>query len=208
MHITDKKDLSGLPESIVEAAKLTAESKSKKGWVFTLDYPSYVPFMTYSDNRELRKHLAIANGKKGYQNNANNNEGIVFKISKLRHQRANLLGYKSHANFVLEERMAKNPEQVNSFLDNLLEKAKPAAERQLEQIKNLALELHDIKDFQKWDTAYYSEKLKQQKFQLNDELLKPYFMLENVLEGAFKIAHILFDLNFKKQLMLMFITKK
>ena len=199
LHITDKKDLSGLPESIIEAAKILAESKSKEGWVFTLDYPSYVPFMTYSDNRALRKHLAIANGKKGYQNNSYNNEDIVFRISKLRHLRANLLGYKSHADFVLEERMAKNPEQVNSFLNNLLEKAKPAAERQLEQIKNLASELHDIKDFQKWDTAYYSEKLKQQKFQLNDELLKPYFMLENVLEGAFKIAHILYDLNFKKR---------
>lgn len=198
LHITEEQDLSGLPESVIEAAKLTADAKSKKGWVFTLDYPSYIPFMTYSNNRDLRKHLALANGKKGFQDNKHNNEAIVYRITNLRHQRANLLGYKSHADFILEERMAKTPEQVSSFLNELLIKAKPAAINQLEEIKKLALELDNIEDFQKWDTAYYSEKLKQKKFQIDDELLKPYFRLENVLEGAFKVADLLFDLKFKK----------
>ena len=124
LHITDEKDLSGLPEGVIEAAAQTAEEKGKKGWVFTLDYPSYVPFMTYADNRELRKKLAIAFGAKGFHNDALDNQQNVLQIATLRHKRANLLGYKSHAHFVLEERMAETPEKVKSFLNELLEKAK------------------------------------------------------------------------------------
>ncbi|MDB2420338.1 M3 family metallopeptidase, partial [Flavobacteriaceae bacterium] len=127
LHITDEKDLKGLPDGAKEAANLLAKNQNKEGWLITLDYPSYIPFVTYAENRTLRKKLAIAFGKKGFQNNENNNEEIVLNIVKLRHQRANLLGYKTHAHFVLEERMAETPEKVLSFSEDLLRKAKPAA---------------------------------------------------------------------------------
>ena len=136
LHLTDEKDLSGLPEGIKEAAQMTAKERGKEGWVFTLDYPSYIPFMTYADNRELRKTLSIAAGKKGFQQNENNTEQIILDIVKLRNERANLLGYKTHAHFVLEERMAETPEKVLSFLDDLKEKAKPAAEREFAHLQN------------------------------------------------------------------------
>ena len=115
LHLIKEKDLSGLPESAKEAAHQLAKEKGKKGWVFTLDYPSYIPFLTYANNRELRKKMAIAAGKKAYQNNTFNNEKVVLNIVKLRHKRANLLGYKTHAHFVLEERMAETPEKVIKF---------------------------------------------------------------------------------------------
>ncbi|MBU3821200.1 M3 family metallopeptidase [Flavobacteriaceae bacterium XHP0103] len=198
MLITDEADLSGLPEGTIEAAKQLAESKDKEGWVFTLDYPSYIPFVTYADNRELRKKLTIAAGKKGFQNDNLDNQNIVLEIVRLRHQRANLLGYKTHAQFVLEERMAKTPEKVKSFLNELLEKAKPAAEREFKHLESFANEIDGIKHLEKWDGAYYSEKLKQKLFNLDDEKLKPYFKLENVINGAFLVANKLFDLQFEE----------
>jgi len=196
LHITDEKDLSGLPEGTIEAAKEIAQSQEKEGWIFTLDYPSYVPFLTYADNRELRKKMAIAFGAKGFQKNEHDNEQIVLDIARLRFERAKLLGYASHAHFVLEERMAENPEKVNSFLNNLLEKAKPAALKEFEQLSQFAKDLDGIETLEKWDGAYYSEKLKQQLFNLDDEKLKPYFKLENVLEGAFTVSNRLFGLTF------------
>lgn len=196
LHITDEKDLSGLPEGTIEAAKEIAQSQKKEGWVFTLDYPSYVPFLTYADNRELRKKMAIAFGAKGFQKNEHDNEQIVLDIARLRFERAKLLGYASHAHFVLEERMAENPEKVTTFLNDLLAKAKPAAEKEFEQLTQFAKELDGIETLEKWDGAYYSEKLKQQLFNLDDEKLKPYFKLENVLEGAFTVSNRLFGLTF------------
>jgi len=196
LHITDEKDLSGLPEGTIEAAKELAQSREKEGWVFTLDYPSYVPFLTYADNRELRKKMAIAFGAKGFQKNEHDNEQIVLDIARLRFERAKLLGYASHAHFVLEERMAENPKKVNTFLNNLLEKAKPAAQKEFEQLTQFAKNLDGIKTLEKWDGAYYSEKLKQQLFNLDDEKLKPYFKLENVLEGAFTVSSRLYGLTF------------
>lgn len=200
LHITDKNDLSGLPEHAIEAAAQTAEELDKDGWVFTLQYPSYIPFMTYADNRELRKKLAIAFGAKGFQNNKHNNEKIVLEIVKLRHERAQLLGYDTHAHFVLEERMAQSPQKVESFLQELLEKAKPAAEKEFKELENFAKNLPPFGGIegglQKWDSAYYTEKLKQERFDLDDEKLKPYFKLENVIDGAFTIAERLFDLKF------------
>lgn len=196
LHITDEKDLSGLPEGTVEAARETAKSKQKDGWLFTLDYPSYVPFMMYADNRELRKKMALAFGAKGFNNNALDNRQIVLQIAKLRHKRANLLGYKSHADFVLEERMAGSPDKVKQFLQELLEKAKPAAQREFAELSEFAKKRDGIDALQKWDGSYYSEKLKQQLFNLDDEKLKPYFKLENVLEGAFTVATRLFGLTF------------
>ncbi len=198
LHITNEKDLKGLPEGTVEAAHSLAKSKDLEGWIFTLDFPSYIPFVTYADNRELRKEMAIAAGKKAFQNNEFDNQEITLKIAKLRFERANLLGYATHSHFVLEERMAQNPDKVKSFLNDLLAKAKPAAQREFAQLTAFAKELDGIDHLEKWDGAYYSEKLKQKLFNLDDEKLKPYFQLENVLNGAFTIAGKLFGLTFTK----------
>ena len=196
--ITDVSDLDGLPEGAIEAAKQTAVEKNRKGWLITLDYSSYVPFMTYAKNRALRKELALAFGKKGFQNDALDNQEIVLKITQLRFKRAQLLGYQTHAHFVLEERMAKTPTNVSDFLENLLEKALPAAKKEFQELQAFAKKTGGIDRLGKWDSAYYSEKLKQELFDFDDEQLKPYFKLENVIEGAFKVAHKLFDLNFIK----------
>jgi peptidyl-dipeptidase Dcp len=198
MLITDENNLSGLPEGVKEAAKQLAESKSLDGWLITLDYPSYIPFMTYADNRELRKKLAIAAGAKGFHNNVLDNQSNVLQIAKLRFQRAQLLGYKTHAHFVLEERMAKTPEKVEEFLNELLQKAKPAADREYSELQNFAKELDGIEQLEKWDSAYYSEKLKQKLFDLDDEKLKPYFKLENVIKGVFKVSEKLYGLHFEE----------
>lgn len=198
MLITDEGDLSGLPDGTKEAAKQLAESKNKQGWLFTLDYPSYMPFVTYADNRDLRKKMTLAAGSKGFKNDDLDNQKNVLKIVTLRHERANILGYKTHAHFVLEERMAETPEKVEQFLNDLLDKAKPAAKREFNHLENFAKELDKIERLEKWDSAYYSEKLKQKRFNLDDELLKPYFKLENVIEGAFTVANKLFDLSFEE----------
>ena len=197
MLLTDKSDLEGLPEGAKEAAKQMAESKDKNGWLITLDYPSYIPFMTYAKNRTLREKLSKAFGSKGFNNNELDNKDIVLKIARLRFQRAQLLGYKTHAHFVLEERMAETPENVNAFLNELLEKAKPTAKKEFENLQELAKEMDGIGQLQKWDSAYYSEKLKQKLFDLDDEQLKPYFKLENVIHGAFTVAEKLFGLRFE-----------
>lgn len=196
LHLTNEDDLKGLPEGTIEGARSLAKSHEKEGWIFTLDIPSYLPFVTYAENRELRKELSIAYGKKAFQNNEFDNQQNVLKIANLRHERANLLGYKTHADFVLEERMAQNPEKVKSFLNDLLVKAKPAAEREFQQLTNFAKKLDHIDHLEKWDSSYYSEKLKQELFNLDDEKLKPYFKLQNVQNGAFTIANKLFGLTF------------
>lgn len=198
LHITNEKDLNGLPDGAKEMAASLAKSKKLEGWVFTLDFPSYLPFVTYVENRELRKEMAIAAGKKSFQNNEFDNKENVKRIVELRHKRANLLGYKSHSDFVLEERMAQNPEKVLSFLNDLLEKAKPAAVKEFEQLTAFAKELDRIDQLEKWDGAYYSEKLKQKLFNFDDEILKPYFKLENVLNGAFTVAEKLYGITFKE----------
>ncbi|MEQ3665316.1 MULTISPECIES: M3 family metallopeptidase [unclassified Olleya] len=198
MLITNEADLSGLPEGAIEAAKQLAESKNKAGYLITLDYPSYIPFMTYADNRALRKKLALAFGAKGFNNDKLDNQQNVLDIARLRFERANLLGYDTHAHFVLEERMAQTPEKVNTFLEDLLVKAKPAALREFAELEDFAKELDNLDRLEKWDSAYYSEKLKQKLFNLDDEQLKPYFKLENVIDGAFQVANKLFGLQFKK----------
>lgn len=198
LEIEDRSDLEGLPENCIETAKILAKKEGKRGWLFTLDYPSYVPFMTYAKNRALRKKMALAFGKKGFQNDAFDNQLVLLKIVKLRHQRARLLGYKTHADYVLEERMAKSPETVLSFLEDFKSKAIPAARREFSELSKFAKELDGIETLQKWDSAYYSEKLKKRCFDIDDNLLKPYFELENVLEGAFKIAEKLFQIQFVK----------
>ena len=199
LHLTNEVDLDGLPEGEKEAAAQLAVSKGKKeGWMITLDYPSYIPFMKYAKNRELRKELSLAFGSKGFHNDKLDNQNNVLDIVKLRFERANLLGYKTHADFVLEERMAQTPEKVHSFLNELLEKAKPAAEREFQQLENFAKKIDGIDRLEKWDGSFYSEKLKQELFDLDDEKLKPYFKLENVIKGVFKVAENLFDLHFEE----------
>ncbi len=198
LHITDENDLAGLPEGTREAARSLAKSQEKEGWIFTLDHPSYIPFVTYADNRELRKKMAIAFGARAFQNNEFDNQEIVLKIAKLRFERAQVLGYATHAHFVLEERMAETPEKVKSFLSDLLAKAKPAAEKEFAQLTAFAKELDGIEQLEKWDGAYYSEKLKQQLFRLDDEILKPYFQLEKVLDGAFTVAQKLYGITFEE----------
>ena len=193
-----EQDLKGLPEGAKEAAKQAAAEKGKKGWMITLDYPSYMPFMKYAQNRALRKKLALAYGARAFQDDEQNNQQLVLDIVQLRYQRAQLLGYESHAHFVLEERMAKSPEKVQTFLNQLLIKAKPAAQKEFDELEAFAKQLDNIDQLQKWDGAYYAEKLKQQKFSLDDEQLKPYFKLENVIHGVFTVANKLFDLEFKE----------
>ncbi len=197
-HITSKEDLKGLPKGAIEAAAQLAKTKNKSGWLITLDYPSYIPFMKYASNRALRKELSLAFGSKGFHKDSLDNQKNVLRIAKLRYERANLLGYATHADFVLEERMAETPEKVQKFLQELLDKAKPAAEREFEELETFAKKEDSIKDLQKWDSAYYSEKLKQERFKLDDEKLKPFFKLENVINGVFTVAERLFDISFKE----------
>lgn len=196
--ITDASDLVGLPEGVVEAAVLTAKSKNKEGWMFTLAYPSFIPFMTYSENRNLRKTMYMANATKSCKNDALDNQKNVLRIVELRYQRANLLGYKNHAHFVLEEQMAKTPEKVKTFLNDLLLKAKPFAVKELKELTKFAQSLGFEGELQGWDTAFYREKLKQKLFDLDDEKLKPYFKLENVVNGVFQVAGKLYGLKFKE----------
>lgn len=196
--ITDENDLKGLPQYAIDQAKADAEQKNHEGWLITLQAPSYIPFMQYAENRELREKLFRANGVKAYQNNEFNNEENVKNIVKLRHERAKILGYKTHADYVLEERMAKTPTTVLDFLNDLLTKAKPFAEKEIKELTAFAKETDGIETLQRWDHAYYAEKLKQKKFSLSDEELKPYFQLENVIEGAFDVATKLYGITFKE----------
>lgn len=196
--IEKQADLAGLPEDVVEAAALTAKEKGKEGkWVFTLQYPSVIPFLTYAKNRELRKELFLANSTKGFHGDATDNQEIVKKIAKLRYEKAKLLGYESHAHFVLEERMASNPKTVQTFIDNIVNHATPAAQKETEELKDYAKKTDGITDYAKWDNMYYAEKLKNEKFQISDEMLRPYFKLEKVIDGVFQVANKLYGLSFK-----------
>jgi peptidyl-dipeptidase Dcp len=196
LQITDPDELAGLPDGAIEAARHTAEEKELTGWVFTLDYPSYQPFMTYARSRARREELAKAYGARAFRGNEYDNRQNVRRIARLRHERARLLGFKTHADYVLQERMASTPEKVVDFLNNLLKKAKPAAIKEFSELQDYARELDGIDQLQAWDGAYYTEKLKQERFDLDDEKLKPYFPLDQVIEGVFEVANRLFDLRF------------
>ncbi|MBZ9652897.1 M3 family metallopeptidase [Psychroflexus montanilacus] len=198
LHISDEAELDGIPDSVKESARVTAKEKGEEGYILTLDFPTYIPIMKFAKNRNLRKQMFLGFGSKAFKDNEFNNEENVLEIVRLRLERANLLGFDSHADFVLQERMAQRIDNVESFLDDILEKALPAAEKEMEEIKVFALESDGIKDFQKWDKAYYSEKLKQKKFDLDEEVLKPYFELNQVIMGMFEITSKLFNLSFKR----------
>ncbi|WP_294218696.1 M3 family metallopeptidase [uncultured Chryseobacterium sp.] len=196
-HITRKEDLTGIPEAILEQYAEEAKERGLEGWVITLQYPSYIPLMTYAENRELRKELALANGKKSFDGGEFDNQGLIKELLQLKQQKAELLGYANYAEYVLEERMAKSPDSVLNFLNELLTKAKPFAEKEIEALENLA-KADGIETLQSYDHAYYAEKLRKQKFDLNDEELKPYFPLEQVQEAVFGLSERLFGLTFKE----------
>lgn len=190
-----KEDLDGLPDTAIEGAKEAAEEKGHIGkWLFTLDYPSFGPFVTFSTRRDLREKVWKAFNTRAWQDKFDNTEN-VFKIIKLRHRRAQLLGYTSHADFVLERRMAEKPEKVMSFLKELKAKYRIAALNDLNEIRAIA-KADGIDDLMPWDVGYYSEKLQQQKFKFSSEDLRPYFPLDRVLEGTFDHFSKLFGLKF------------
>lgn len=195
LHISENKDMEGIPESIKEMAKQEAEIRNLKGWVFTLHYPSYVPFITYSANRELRKEIYTAYMQRACKDNEYNNEDIIHKIVELRSKKAKLLGFKTYADLILQERMASAPKLVYDFLYDLLHKAKPFAQKEIQDLKNIASR-DGITEMMPYDHAYYSEKLRQEKFSFSEEELKPYFPLHQVLNAAFDVAKKLYGLTF------------
>lgn len=197
--LTDEADLEGLPESTREAAALTAKEKGKEGWVITLQAPSYVPFMKYSKRRDLRKQLYLAYNTQCTHDNEFNNEEIVKKLVNLRMQIAQLLGFTDYADYVLRKRMAEDSTHVYKLLNDLLEAYTPKALQEVEEIKQLACKQEGT-DFQlmPWDFSYYAEMLKEQKYALNEEELRPYFELEQVKQGVFGLATKLYGITFKE----------
>ncbi len=196
--IKNKKELAGLPQYAIDAAKETAKERKVKGWVFTLDYPSYIPFITYADNRELRKEIWTASNKVANNNNENDNKENVLKIANLRLRMAQLLGYSSYAEYALTDRMAENPTKVLSFIDGLLNASMPFAQKDLKMVTDYAHSKGFQGELQRWDWSYWQEKLKNEKYAINPEMTKPYFKLENVTNGIFMLADKLYGLEFRE----------
>lgn len=197
--LTDKAQLSGLPGSAVETAAETAREQGIDGWVFTLQAPSYIPFMAYADDRNLRRELYMAYNTKCTHDNATDNRQIVKELVNTRMDIAKLLGYQNYAEYVLQERMAQNSKAVYQLLNQLLEAYTPTAHQEYEAIQALAREEQGA-DFtiMPWDWSYYSRKLKDKKFNINDEMLRPYFELSKVKEGVFGLATRLYGITFRK----------
>ncbi|MBQ8501598.1 MAG: M3 family metallopeptidase [Bacteroides sp.] len=197
--LDDRQQLAGLPESMIEAAAEAANEAGLAGWLFTLHAPSYVPFMTYADNRNLRQELYMAYNTKCTHDDAYNNLEIVRELADTRMQIARILGYSNYAEYNLQERMAQNSEAVYNLLDQLLEAYTPTAQKEYEEVLALARSIEG-NDFvlMPWDWSYYSQKLKDRKFNINDEMLRPYFELGKVKEGVFGLATKLYGITFKK----------
>lgn len=195
--LKDESELEGLPQFAVQAAaELAREKGIENAWVFNLQYPSYIPFVTYSSRRDLREKMTRAFGSRAFKGNEQDNSSNVRKISELRKERARLLGFDSHAHYVLQQRMAEQPEKVISFLDDILQYAKPKALEEVDHLTAFAKERDGLVELRKWDFAYYTEKLKQELYQIDDELLKPFFQLEKVIDGAFDVAQKLYGISF------------
>ena len=195
LHITDSSQLAGLPESAVAAGAAEAKSRNLEGWVYTLQYPSMEPFMKYSDVRELREQMWRASNTKCTDGQFSNDE-VVKRIVELRIKEAEMLGYEKYSDYVLEERMAKNTATVENFLNDLLEKSLPFAKEDVERIEKYA-NAHGLDGkLMPWDFTYYATKYKDEKYELNDEMLKPYFKLENVQQAVFALADSLYGLKF------------
>jgi len=201
-HITDESQLAGLPESALALASETAKSKDLDGWVFTLDFPSYLPVMTYADDRELRRETYTAFCTRASDQGPNageyDNSAIMSEELALRHELAQLLGFSSYAEKSLATKMAESPEQVFSFLEDLAAKSKPQAEQEVAELKAYAEQKHGISELQAWDFGYYSEKLKQEKYAISDEVLRPYFPADKVLSGLFETVNRLFEITVKE----------
>jgi peptidyl-dipeptidase Dcp len=197
MHITDKTKLSGLPNGALEAAAAKAKSKNKEGWIFDITMPSYTPFMKYADNRELRKELYLAYMSKSFKGNEFDNRENIRTIVNLRLEMAKLLGYKNYADYALERRMAINPQGVYKLLEDLFDASFSVAQKEKEEIKAYAERSGFRGEIMPWDWTWYSEKLKEEKFDLNDEMLKPYFELNKVVDGVFGLATDLYGITFK-----------
>jgi len=198
MFLDKHEDVAGIPEGVLEGAAAAAEAKGKKGqWFFNLQIPSYLPFMTYANNRALREKMSKAYSSRAFGGEFDNQE-IVKKIVTLRAKRANLLGFKTHAEFVLAERMAKDPGTVATFLQKLLKASKAAGQKDVSEVFEFAAKLDAIPELKPWDFGYYSEKLKEEKYAFNEEDLRPYFKLENVVDGVFAHAKQLYGLTFKE----------
>jgi peptidyl-dipeptidase Dcp len=196
--ITDKKDLAGLPESEVEAAAQLAKAKKKEGWMFNLQGPGYIAFMKFADNRKLREEIYRAYNSRAFHQNSNNNEETIRKIVNLRLERAKLLGYPTHAAYVLEERMAESPAKVNAFLAQLHEASRPAALKDLADVTEYAKSKGFKDKLDRWDWSYWSEKLKNERYGFDEQAVKPYFKLESVIGGVFELANRLYGITFKE----------
>jgi Zn-dependent oligopeptidases len=195
MHLTKEEELAGLPNFVRDAAALEAKNRGLEGWVITLQYPSYGPFMQFSENRSLREKLWKAYNSKCLSGEFDNRE-VIKEIIDLRIKSANLLGYQTYAEEALKDRMAKNSTNVNVFLETLLEKSLPFAKADVKAISDYAKKNGFKGELMPWDFSYYSEKLKKEKYDLNDEILKPYFKLENVKQAVFALADSLYGLKF------------
>ena len=199
LHLTDEAQLDGLPETAREAAALAAKEQGKEGWVFTLDFPSYLPFMTYSTQRELRRQLYMAKNTECIHDNTENNLEICKRIINLRRELAQLLGHNSYADYVLKHRMAGNVRNVYKLFNDLIKAYKPTAQKEVAAIEKMARQLEG-KDFklEPWDFGFYSHKLQLQKFNIYAEMLRPYFELSKVIDGVFGLANRLYGITFKE----------
>jgi peptidyl-dipeptidase Dcp len=197
LHVADKSKLTGLPDGALEAAAAKAKSENKEGWIFDLNMPSYLPFMKYADNRELRKEMFLAYGSKSFKGNEFDNQDNVKRIAALRLEMAQLLGYTNYADYALERRMATNPAGVYKLMDDLYEASFNKANQEKTEVQDYAKRNGFTSEIMPWDWTYYSEKLKVEKFDLNDEMLKPYFELNKVIDGVFGLATELFGITFK-----------
>ena len=198
LHLTHENDVSGLPDGVKEAAAALAKSKGKEGWLFTLHFPSYMPFMKYADNRALRELMFMAYSKRGNRGNENDNNEIVKKMVSLRLKKANLLGYETHADYVLEQSMATSRDRVTGFLQQLLENSYSFAQKDVEEVAAYA-KAHGLEErLERWDYIYYAEKLKKEKLGLNDEMTRPYFQLDRVEKAVLGLATRLYGLKFKE----------
>jgi peptidyl-dipeptidase Dcp len=198
LHLTQESDLAGLPQSVIDAAAQTAKSKNKEGWVFTLQFPSFGPFMKYSDQRVLREKMYRANSSKCNTDTENDNSNNITEIVNLRLKQANMLGYDNYAQYVLEERMAETPAKVNALIQELHIASKPFAQNEITELKEFARSKGFNDEFMPWDFSYYSEKLKSEKFGFNEEMVKPYFNLDKVIDGVFNLASTLYGITFKE----------
>lgn len=199
LHITDKEKLAGLPDTAVEAAAAEAKEEGKDGWIFTLDYPSYSPFMTYADDRELRKQMYMAKNTECTHDNTENNLEICKRLINLRREIAQLLGFRSYADYVLKHRMASKRKNVYKLLDDLIDAYKPTAEREVKALNAFAKKQNGIRfKSEPWDFSYYSHKLQLKKYNIDSEMLRPYFEISNVIKGVFGLATRLYGITFKE----------